>query len=115
MTTKDKIIQYIGALDASFLTHPSLDAFVDMEMSTHKESVLKHLYIPAIAYIVAHKISVLKLASSGTSGLITKEKLGDQEIQYSSGGSGSKDTPFYTVYYQEYKRLISSIVGNFNA
>lgn len=115
MDTKTEIINYIGALNANFLTNPSLNSMVDMEMSIHQKSFLKHLYVPAVSYIVAHKLSLLGIASQGTNGLITKEKLGDQEIQYGSTGGGNKDNPFNTFYYQEYKRIISSLVGNFNA
>jgi hypothetical protein len=115
MNKKTEILNFLGSLNANFLTHPSVNSLVDMEMNIHKETFLKNLYVPAVAYIVAHKLTLLNIASSGASGLITKEKLGDQEIQYGNNSGASKDNTFNTFYYQEYKRLVSSLIGNFNA
>lgn len=112
MSTKDDIITYISNINPDFAGHSSLDFFVTQVMNELNENSLTVMYIPACAYLVCHKLSVIDLYKSGASGTITREKLKDQEIQYSNSGNKTGNN-FTTGYYQEYLNLINNVFGGF--
>ena len=112
MGTKDDIVTYITNINPDFAIHSSLDFFVNQVINELNENSLQSLYIPACSYLVCHKLSVINLYKSGASGTISKEKLGDQEIQYNSSSNKSGNN-FTTGYYQEYLNIINNIFGGF--
>lgn len=111
MSLRDDIIEYVGHINSDYSAHSSLNFYTTQVMNHLNYDRLQSLYVSACAYLICHKIWTINRYKNGNSGLITKEKLGDQEITYSNSGNGIKNNPNISPYYQEFLLIMNNLFG----
>jgi len=113
MGVKDDVKEYVGHINSAFSSHPSLDFFTTQVMNDLNEGTLENFYVSACAYLVCHKLQTLNLYNKSSSGLVTREKLGDQEVQYANPSGNNPSGGYITGYYQEYLNIMKNVFGGF--
>ena len=91
-----------------------IDRMIGYAQTEMNESIWGSKYKIGSAYLVAHRLKLSALsnaiasASATSSGIITKEKLGDQEITYADvSKSGGYSSTFYGTQYENLKKSLA--------
>ncbi len=109
------ITQIINSIAPQLSSHPELNNFINIAMQRTDIGQFKGKYNLAVAYRVAHDMTVAGLDSSGVnkSGMITSEREGDLSRTYgSTASSGISADLGLTSYGLQLQALIkNNIIG----
>lgn len=95
----------LETVDATALAR--IDRFIERVTGRLSSTVFGDKYDEAAAYLTAHLLTRATTAVSSSGGTVTREKVGDVEVQYAASSASSASTDYSsTKYGQEYQALL---------